>query len=119
LPRLLQLGAGRAEVESLEQMVCLGLWTVEVVPHVLPAEAVERFVQLFWGEALFEVDALDIVGRVEAISPASEVVALSGRRWRPWLIWSERHTPLDIGWFDPVLRVDVQRFLRRLGRRQN
>ena len=94
---LLQFGAGRAEIELLEQMMRLRLGTVEVVPHVLPAEAVERFVQLFRGEAIFEVDALDIVGRVEAISPASEVLAPSGRRWRPWLIWSERYAPLAVG----------------------
>ena len=41
-PACLSSKSSRTEVESLEQMVRLRLRTVEVVPHVLPAEAVQR-----------------------------------------------------------------------------
>ena len=69
-PACSNLELGEPRSESLEQMVCPGHCRLfEVVPHVLPAEATERFVQLFRSEAFFKVVALDIVGRVEAISP--------------------------------------------------
>jgi hypothetical protein len=60
-------------------MIRLRLRAVEVVPCVLPAEDAERLVQVLRGEAFFEVDALEIVGGVEATARAQQVPSPGGR----------------------------------------
>jgi hypothetical protein len=92
--RFSRLGIRSAKINLLEQVMGLRLGAGEVVPHVLPAEAVQLPVEFFRGQALFPADAPDVVVGLEAVPTAAQELAPSRRRGRYGLVRAERHAPL-------------------------
>jgi hypothetical protein len=56
-----------AEIEALEQVVRLRLRSGEIVPTVLPPEAIEADVEFFQRQVMLDACALDLLVRIEGM----------------------------------------------------
>ena len=67
----------------------LRLGSGEVVPSVLPPEAVKAGVEIIDWQIILSAGALDFVIRLEGMPKAAQMLAPGRRRWREWLIRPE------------------------------
>jgi hypothetical protein len=85
-----------AQIEVLEQVECLRLRSVEIVPLILPPEAVEAGVEIFPRQVALIADALDVVVRLQGMPKGTQMLTPGRRRWRDRLVRAERHAPLGV-----------------------
>ncbi len=74
------------QIEALEQVVRLGLGSGEVVPSVLPPEAVEAGVEIIDGQIILSTGAFDFVVSLEGMPMVAQMLAPRRRWWRKRLI---------------------------------
>jgi hypothetical protein len=77
------------QIEALDQVERLGLGSGEVVPSVLPSEAVKAGVEIIDGQIILSAGALDFAVGLEGMPEAAQMLAPGRRRRREWLIRPE------------------------------
>jgi hypothetical protein len=99
-------------------MISLRLGAGKMVLTVLPPITVYFGVEVFRRESLLFADAPDLVAGFEPVTKTAQMVSPSWNRRRDRIVWTQGYTPF-VRRVVPLIIIDVENLLRRLGRRQD